>query len=132
MPLNATATLRSLCCCYRLFYSLLGPPRRVFVCVCARASVFALVVALICGAAHTKHGSFLNMCRSRRHTAADVGATRDSRGSSIPGAPPTPPPSYAFCSTSTFTEVWLSFVRSGLWCAAPIQALLPPLLDSRF
>jgi len=55
MPLNATATLRSLCCCYRLFYSLLGPPRSVCVCVCVRASVFALVVALICGNARAQN-----------------------------------------------------------------------------
>jgi hypothetical protein len=86
MLLNATATLRSLCCCYRLFYSLLGPPRSV--CVYVRASVFALVVALICGNAHTKHGSFLNMCRSRRRR-------RSHQGRLLPGAPP---PSYAFCA----------------------------------
>jgi hypothetical protein len=100
MPLNATATLRSLCCYAATgFFTLLwGRPG---VCVYVRASVFALVVALICGAAHTKHGSFLNMCRSRRRRLR-----RSHQGRSYLVCSSSC--SYAFCNTSTFADVRLS------------------------
>jgi hypothetical protein len=88
MPLNATATLRSLCCCYRLFYSLLGPPRSVCVCMCARECFCSCCCFDLRERARTKHGSFLNMCRSRRRR-------RSHQGQLLPGAPP---PSYAFCA----------------------------------